>query len=604
MAMIHRRGDGLAGRGGRLRRAVQWDLRLPRPLLLLLLVDLLLLLPIPFLLPALRDDESPRPAAVVSPALPPLLPLLGAPPGAAPAARLSAEAPSAPPLLIAPLRLQHSPQVDANLVAALLGELAPEVAAQQIDVGGLRQSAANVLTGQALRWNLNPLVLLALLESQSGLLSAAPTTDTLDFAMRGPQPGLGPQIGWAARELRQGLLEPISPSLRLADGALWPTPAGIDQGNYALLRFLALGRGRDELAALLAPGPGSWLAAARPALGDPRAPASARVDDAAFLRRPFAGAPPASARFDHRYPLAAADGLMAAADALDPPGYDGHNGWDYALPAGAPVLAAAAGRVLFAGWIDSDCATPAGVAYVQHPNGYRTTYWHLQRIDAAAGDAVAAGDRLGLAGASGCAETPHLHFGVQRLGRDVDPAGWCAAEADPWAGHPAGAASRWLWRDQADACPLPAGALLADDDNPAAALVTGAGWRSSPSGSYGHARWALAPAGSDHQALWRPLLPAAGVYQVYAFIPGAAREAGTAEYLISHAGGSAAVSVDQGRHAGSWLLLGSYRFLAGQGGRVALCACSGAPGRAVWVDALALVPQAAAPAPSGFPAAR
>ena len=46
----------------------------------------------------------------------------------------------------------------------------------------------------------------------------------------------------------------------------------------------------------------------------------------------------------------------------------------------------------------------------------------------------------------------------QYLGRNIDPYGWCSGEPDPWALHPAGAPSAWLWVDRPSPCgPSPPG---------------------------------------------------------------------------------------------------------------------------------------------------
>ncbi|MBA3468281.1 MAG: peptidoglycan DD-metalloendopeptidase family protein [Herpetosiphonaceae bacterium] len=580
---------------GPLRRALRWDARLPRPLLLLLVLDLLLLVPIPFLLPRMLATPTPAPAASVVTAWPPLTARLSQSeplPAGTPAARTGREAPQPLPLLINPLRLQDATSADSNIIAAVLGHTAPALAAQTIDVGGgLRQSLASIITGQALRWNLNPQVLLVLLETQSQLLSTPnPTTSTLALALRGPasQPGLGPQINWAALELRAGLLEPARDSLQLIDGSAYSLPDGLDQANYALLRFLAQTHTRAELNELLGSGPRSWVALAQKVMGDPRSTPMLVAIDRPFLRQPFDGPLLPTARFDHHYPLVQADGQMLGNANTLALGYDGHNGWDYELARDTPVLAAAAGRVLYGGWMDNGCATPAGVVVLQHANGYRTGYWHLGRVDVAAGDDLAAGAALGLAGSSGCAQDVHLHFSVQRLGRDVDPAGWCQASADPWASHPVGAASRWLWRDQIDACALPANVIIADDSDPATTLVQGEGWNLTASGNYGGARWATGALTASARLSWRPAVPAPGRYQLYTFIPNAAAEGGLAVYQIAHADGRTLIPVVQREHAGSWVSLGSFRLLAGQSSRVELHAADGTAGVPLWFDAIAL----------------
>jgi len=47
---------------------------------------------------------------------------------------------------------------------------------------------------------------------------------------------------------------------------------------------------------------------------------------------------------------------------------------------------------------------------VKHQNGLSTLYAHLSRISVAKGDSVSTGDAVGLAGSTGYATGPHLHF--------------------------------------------------------------------------------------------------------------------------------------------------------------------------------------------------
>ncbi|MGV9940773.1 M23 family metallopeptidase [Streptomyces sp. NPDC003401] len=100
-----------------------------------------------------------------------------------------------------------------------------------------------------------------------------------------------------------------------------------------------------------------------------------------------------------------------------------HTGQDFAVPAGTPVHAVGPGTVR---------ATTCGDGFgnqvvVRHPDGYFTQYAHLSRIDVRKGDRIAAGRRLGLAGATGNTTGPHLHFEVRitpYMGSAVSPLPW------------------------------------------------------------------------------------------------------------------------------------------------------------------------------------
>jgi murein DD-endopeptidase MepM/ murein hydrolase activator NlpD len=84
---------------------------------------------------------------------------------------------------------------------------------------------------------------------------------------------------------------------------------------------------------------------------------------------------------------------------------------------------------------------------------WETLYTHLSRIDVREGEWVEAGDPIGLSGNSGCSTGPHLHFEVRRFTHTnnqdpvpIDPYGWLGVGPDPWALHPDGAVSLFLWK--------------------------------------------------------------------------------------------------------------------------------------------------------------
>jgi murein DD-endopeptidase MepM/ murein hydrolase activator NlpD len=87
----------------------------------------------------------------------------------------------------------------------------------------------------------------------------------------------------------------------------------------------------------------------------------------------------------------------------------GHRGVDLAAAPGAAVLAAAAGVVVFAGWLAG-----RGVVSVQHPDGLRTTYEPVS-ASVVSGAAVVRGTVLGALepGHAGCRGVC-LHWGARR----------------------------------------------------------------------------------------------------------------------------------------------------------------------------------------------
>jgi len=94
-----------------------------------------------------------------------------------------------------------------------------------------------------------------------------------------------------------------------------------------------------------------------------------------------------------------------------------HGGLDVAVPAGTPVRAASAGRVINTG----DYFYAGKTIFVDHGQGFITVYLHLSRIDVKEGDAVERGATLGAVGATGLVTGPHLHWGVLLNAVYVDP---------------------------------------------------------------------------------------------------------------------------------------------------------------------------------------
>ncbi|MGO0123449.1 peptidoglycan DD-metalloendopeptidase family protein [Desulfothermobacter acidiphilus] len=94
-----------------------------------------------------------------------------------------------------------------------------------------------------------------------------------------------------------------------------------------------------------------------------------------------------------------------------------HTGIDIGAPYGAPVVAAAGGRVIRAGWY----AGYGETVDIDHGGGVVTRYAHLSAIYVGVGEQVAQGQRLGCIGMTGRATGPHLHFEVICDGAPRDP---------------------------------------------------------------------------------------------------------------------------------------------------------------------------------------
>ena len=98
-----------------------------------------------------------------------------------------------------------------------------------------------------------------------------------------------------------------------------------------------------------------------------------------------------------------------------------HAGIDFAMPAGTPIRAAAAGTVVKAG----DAGDGYGNSvFIDHGNGYLTHYAHQSSLKVGVGDKVSAGEVIGYEGSTGDSTGPHLHFEVHQgqMWNQIDPA--------------------------------------------------------------------------------------------------------------------------------------------------------------------------------------
>lgn len=98
-------------------------------------------------------------------------------------------------------------------------------------------------------------------------------------------------------------------------------------------------------------------------------------------------------------------------------GYEMHEGIDFAGPVGKPILATAQGVVVNAEYSGGY----GNHVKIDHGYGYETLYAHLSELEVKIGDRVERGDVLGYLGNTGRSSGPHLHYGVYRNGRAVNP---------------------------------------------------------------------------------------------------------------------------------------------------------------------------------------
>lgn len=88
----------------------------------------------------------------------------------------------------------------------------------------------------------------------------------------------------------------------------------------------------------------------------------------------------------------------------------GRRGIDLAAPTGTKILASAEGKVMLArkGYNGGY----GNMVIIEHPNGTKTLYAHLSKINTQTGAQVTQGELIGLVGSTGRSTGPHLHFEV------------------------------------------------------------------------------------------------------------------------------------------------------------------------------------------------
>ena len=99
--------------------------------------------------------------------------------------------------------------------------------------------------------------------------------------------------------------------------------------------------------------------------------------------------------------------------------YRAHLGVDYGAPHGAPVVAAASGTVVAAGWAGGG----GNQVRIRHASGYESYYLHLSSFAKGirAGAHVSQGELIGRVGSTGTATGPHLDYRLRRNGVFVNP---------------------------------------------------------------------------------------------------------------------------------------------------------------------------------------
>jgi murein DD-endopeptidase MepM/ murein hydrolase activator NlpD len=97
-----------------------------------------------------------------------------------------------------------------------------------------------------------------------------------------------------------------------------------------------------------------------------------------------------------------------------------HLGFDLAVTAKVPVVAANAGKVINASWLGifGNCVI------LDHGMGVASLYGHLSSFDVKVGDSVTRGQTIARSGMTGLASGDHLHFTMLVDGHPVNPVEW------------------------------------------------------------------------------------------------------------------------------------------------------------------------------------
>jgi murein DD-endopeptidase MepM/ murein hydrolase activator NlpD len=97
-----------------------------------------------------------------------------------------------------------------------------------------------------------------------------------------------------------------------------------------------------------------------------------------------------------------------------------HPGIDIGVPSGTPVHAAAAGTVIWCGWMSGY----GNLVMIDHHNGLVTLYGHNTSVAVSCNENVAQGQVVSYSGCTGFCTGPHVHFEVRVHGTPVDPLGY------------------------------------------------------------------------------------------------------------------------------------------------------------------------------------
>lgn len=94
-----------------------------------------------------------------------------------------------------------------------------------------------------------------------------------------------------------------------------------------------------------------------------------------------------------------------------------HHGLDIPAPTGTKVRSVLPGIVSLSQFSD----TAGNYIIIEHPNGIKSKYMHLNSLLVQKGDQVKQGDPIGTIGSTGRVTGPHLHFELHQDNKPINP---------------------------------------------------------------------------------------------------------------------------------------------------------------------------------------
>jgi len=251
---------------------------------------------------------------------------------------------------------------------------------------------------------------------------------SLDVRARTMRPGevmlVSLTVPGEASSVQIGAFDRTTMAYRLATGR-WQALIGIDldqpAGNYTIAASVDSGRVTTEKAIAVAPRtfPTRTLRVNPDFVNPPPALQTRIEDEARFTQTLLATVTPErlwSGAF--RVPVPhKANSRFGTRSVFNGEPRNPHAGTDFLSPAGTPIRAPNAGRVVAA----RDLFFSGRTVILDHGLGVFSQLAHMSRIDVEEGDVVQAGQVVGRVGATGRVTGAHLHWGLRVGEARVDP---------------------------------------------------------------------------------------------------------------------------------------------------------------------------------------